>query len=312
MPHDCAPDAAPAASTAATVPILDGMRQVADRYDGFILDLWGVIHDGERPYAGVAECLARLRDAGKRVCLLSNAPRRVASVVARLEELGLPRDLYDAVLSSGEATHDAIRNPPDAFHAALGRRCLNIGPPRDEDVHLETGVTLVHRPEDADFVLCTGVDEFDETLDDYAPLLRACAARHLPMVCANPDLTVVAGDRLAICAGTLAAYYEELGERVAYHGKPHPPIYRRCLALLDGIGRDRILAVGDSLRTDIAGANAAGVDSLLVTGGIHADELNRLEPGNPGGYPRPDPVKVAAAVRAKGHRPRGAIARLVW
>jgi len=300
-----------AAADAEAVPILDGIAGLAGRYDGFILDLWGVLHDGEQPYPGVRDCLARLRDAGKRVCLLSNAPRRVDSVMARLDELGLPRDLYDAVLSSGEATHDALKHPPDDFHAELGRRCLHIGPPRDDDVHQDTGVTLVDRPEDADFVLCTGIDDFDETLEDYAALLQACGEERLPMVCANPDLTVMVGDKTAICAGRLAAYYETLGQPVAYHGKPHPPIYRRCLALLDGVDRTRILAVGDSLRTDIAGANAAGLDSLLVTGGIHADEFNVLDEDS-GGRLRPDPEKVTEAVRARGHRPMAAIARLVW
>lgn len=292
--------------TDAAIPVLSGLSAWADLYDGYILDLWGVIHNGLEPYPGVLDCLERLRRAGKRTCLLSNAPRRVDDVVARLAEIGVPRDLYDEVLSSGEAAHRAIADPPDAFHAGLGRRCWHLGPPRDDSVHQGLDLELVDHPDDADFVLNTGADGYDDRLEDYVPVLEAAARCGLPMVCANPDLTVMMGDKIAICAGLLARHYEGLGGRVAYHGKPHPPIYRQCLALLGDMPTARILAVGDNVLTDIAGANRAGLDSLLVAGGIHAEELC----GPDGATPDPDKVRqLAAACEAW---PDAAISGLIW
>ncbi len=288
-----------------TIPILSGMAGLADRYDGFVLDLWGVLHDGGKPYPGAVECLDRLRAAGKRLCLLSNAPRRTASVVSKLEGMGIGRERYDHVMTSGEATHDALRDRPDAFHRDLGRRCFHIGPPRDDDVFEGLGLEMVGTPEEAEFVVNTGIDDFDETLEDYAPVLRRCAARGLPMVCANPDLVVYVGENLVICAGELARHYETLGGRVAWHGKPHAPVYRRCFDLL-GLDPRRVLAVGDSLRTDVAGANAAGIDAALVTGGIHREEL-----GTAWGEAC-DPARLGELTRASGHVPQVALPRFVW
>lgn len=289
-----------------TIAILSGLVEIADRYDGFILDLWGVLHDGERPYPGVIECLERLRSAGKQVCLLSNAPRRCASVVRKLEGMGIGRDLYTHVLTSGEATFDALRDPPDAWHAALGRALLHLGPERDTDIYQELDYEVVPSVEAADFVLNTGIDSYDETVADHEATLAACAARRLPMVCANPDLVVMIGSSMAICAGMLALRYEEMGGDVRYHGKPHAPVYRRCFSLMGIADPRRILAVGDSLRTDVAGANAAGIDALLVTGGIHMEEL-----GTAWGE-RPDPSRLARIVTDGGQRPTAAIPHLVW
>ncbi len=288
------------------IPILPGVGAVAARYDGFILDLWGVVHNGQRPLPGVLDCLDRLRGAGKSVVLLSNAPRRIESLIRRLEQIGVPRDLYDHVMSSGEATHEALAAPPDDFHRALGRHCLHMGPERDTTVYDGLDFEIVGRAEEADFVLNTGIVDYAETVADYEAALAAAAALDLPMVCANPDLVVVVGDTPTICAGALAKRYEELGGRVAYHGKPHPPVYRRCFQLMPDVDKARILAVGDSFRTDIAGANAVGIDSLLVAGGIHAGELAA---GPEGGM---DPAKLAAAVAETGHRPTYGGSGLIW
>ncbi len=287
-------------------PFLSGLAELSDHYDGFIVDLWGVVHDGERAHAEAADCLIRLRRLGKQVCLLSNAPRRVPAVVAKLREVGLPDDAYDHVLSSGEATHLALRDRPDDFHRGLGDRCLHLGPLRDTDVYEGLPLTIAQTPEDASFVLATGIDDWDETLEDHEPMLQRIAAAGLPMVCANPDLVVHVGEILAICAGLMAQRHEELGGNVAYHGKPHPPIYRRCFDLMPGIPRDRILAIGDSLRTDIAGALAVGIDSVFVTGGIHRDDLACDGAG------RPDPRRFAEAVAETSCRPDAAIAAMRW
>ncbi|WP_114393179.1 TIGR01459 family HAD-type hydrolase [Oleisolibacter albus] len=289
------------------LPLLHGLSEIADRYDGFILDLWGVIHDGVELYPGVVPCLQALKQRGKRICLLSNAPRRVPAARAKLDRLGLDPALYDALHTSGEASFEALRDRPDPWHAALGPRLFHIGPPRDNDVYDGLADRVrVFDPAEADFVVNTGIDDFDETLADYEPVLQACAARGLPMLCANPDLVVVVGGRMVICAGELARRYAELGGDVRYHGKPHAPVYARCFQLLGGIPAGRILAVGDSLRTDVAGANAAGIDSLLITGGIHREEL-----GSAWGS-HPDPVRLGALVAAGGHRPTAAIPSLRW
>lgn len=289
------------------IPILPGLASPAERYDGFILDLWGVLHDGERPYPGAVACLDRLRAAGKRACLLSNAPRRTGGVVDKLSRMGITPDHYDHLMTSGEATFEALRDPPDDWHAALGRHCLHIGPARDTDIFdtLER-ITIVDRPEAADFVLNTGIDDFSETLDDYEPILRASLARRLPMICANPDLVVMVGTDRVVCAGLLAQRYEELGGNVRYHGKPFPSVYLRCFDRLGLTDRRRILAVGDSLRTDVAGANAAGIDVALVTGGIHQEEL-----GTAWGE-HPDPARLTAIAAASGHSPTFALPHFTW
>ena len=292
--------------TPAAVPLHSGIAALADRYDGYILDLWGVLHNGVEAYPGVIDCLDRLRTRGKRVCLLSNAPRRCAGVAEKLAGMGITPDHYDHLMTSGEATHDALADPPDEWHAALGSRCLHIGPPRDADVFEGLPIEMVDDPARADFVVNTGIDSFDETIADYEAILKSCAAHALPMVCANPDLVVVVGTKMAICAGMLAQRYEELGGSVRYHGKPHAPVYRRCFDLLGIHDRARIAAVGDSFRTDVAGANAAGIDALLVTSGIHLEELATAWGEHP------DPARLAAAAAASGHTPQGAIPRFHW
>ncbi|MBB3263233.1 HAD superfamily hydrolase (TIGR01459 family) [Azospirillum sp. OGB3] len=285
---------------------LSGIASVIDRYDGVILDLWGVLHDGEQPYPGVPECLDRLRAAGKVICLLSNAPRRTGGVIAKLDGMGIGRERYHHVMTSGEAAYDALRDRDDPWHAALGRRLYHIGPDRDMDVYEGLDYTLAASPDEADFVVNTGIVDFGESLSVYEPALEACRRRNLPMVCANPDLIVMVGEQMVICAGTLAQRYEEMGGDVFWHGKPHAPVYDRCLSLMGIKDKGRILAVGDSLRTDVAGANAAGIDVALVTFGIHREEL-----GGAWGE-AVDPAKLAAAAAASGHQPTYGLPSLRW
>lgn len=254
-------------------PHIDGLSAVVDRYDSFIVDLWGVVHNGVAPFPGVVECLNNLVGAGKRVCLLTNAPRRSTGNIARLEGMGIPRTCFTTLVSSGEAAYRALRDRPDTFHQLLGRRCFHLGPIRDCDVHRDLDLDIVAAPEAASFVLNTGIDDPAETLEQHLPMLERAFATGLPMLCVNPDLVVVIGDRRAICAGALAKAYEEMGGDVAYHGKPHAPVYQLALEELDHpVGRP-VLCVGDAFHTDITGAVNAGLDALFVTSGIHADEL---------------------------------------
>lgn len=279
-----------------------GVGALAERYEALILDLWGVLHDGLKPYPEVIACLKQLRAAGKRLCALSNAPRRVDRIARHMHEMGLPTDLVDAIHSSGEATYEALAT--DGGRPSFGQRCLHIGAPKDAHVAATGSISLVDTPRDADFILCTGVLSLDDTLDDYRPILGACLRHQLPLVCANPDLKVMEGDRWKLCAGSLAKHYEDEGGKVIYFGKPHRPVYDRCIEIL-GAPRERVLAVGDSFRTDVAGANGAGISCLLVAGGLNADAL--LDGGD-----SIDLVALDGLIGKWGHRPRFVVPRFVW
>jgi HAD superfamily hydrolase (TIGR01459 family) len=222
-----------------------------------------------------------------------------------MAQMGLPPALVDAIYSSGEATFEALTG---RFHALpLGfsaRRCFHIGSADDARLVSETDIRLVGDPAEADFVLCTGVKTVSDRLEDYQGVLRACLRHGLPMVCANPDLKVMQGDRIKLCAGTLAAFYEGEGGKVVSYGKPHRPVYDRGLEIL-GAPQERVLAVGDSFRTDVAGANGAGIDGLLIASGLNAESLLTPEGA----------VDIAAfhrlAARWK-HRPRWIAPRFEW
>ena len=278
-----------------------GMAALADRYDGFILDLWGVIHDGVRPYEGAANCLQQLQQAGKRCVLLSNAPRRSAAVERMLAHMSLLPTLYNGVLTSGEAVHLALRDRTDPWFAALGRRVWHLGPERDRNVAEGLDLELAASPAEADFVLNTGPDDHrgHQDVEAFEDVLTECARNALPMICANPDLEVIRGGVRVICAGALAARYEQMGGTVRSLGKPDPAIYAPVMDML-GTPKGRTLAVGDALRTDIAGAAAAGVDSCWVLGGIHGEALGD------------DHGAAEAEARLAGLAPVAIMPRFVW
>jgi HAD superfamily hydrolase (TIGR01459 family) len=287
-----------------TLRLVHGMREIAADYDGVILDLWGVVHDGVAPFPGVLDCMARLLAEGKRIVLLSNAPRRADDVARRIARIGVPEGLYHGVMSSGEEAWQFLHDRSDPFYAGLGRNCLHICSDRDLEIREGLGLAYVDTPEAADFILNTGPAGWEDTIADYAPVLAAARVRDLAMVCANPDLIVMHGGRPALCAGALAEHYEAIGGRVRWHGKPHRSVYDSCLGLLRVADPARIVVVGDSLRTDIAGADAAGLASLLIAGGVHAAEF--------AGAAGLDLDAIAAAVAAAGLHPIGVAARFVW
>ncbi len=253
---------------------IDGFAAIADEYDGFILDLWGVIHDGVAPLPGAPKCLAELHAAGKPVVLLSNAPRRAAAIQRQLRRMGIPDAHYAGIMTSGEASFVMLRDRPDAWYEALGARVFHLGPARDRNVMEGLPLEVLDSPAGASFVLNTGPDDLADPSEPSAfdAVLQDCAARALPMMCANPDLEVIRGGVRVICAGTLALRYLEMGGDVRMLGKPDPRIYAPVLDLL-GLPKPRVLAVGDALRTDIAGAAAIGVDSCWVLGGLHGEHL---------------------------------------
>lgn len=245
---------------------------IAADYDAFVLDLWGVIHDGVVMYPSAADCLAELHAAGKRVVFLSNAPRRAAVAEAGLQRFGIPRAQFEHVITSGEVAHHWVAGGK-AKH--LGDRCVFIGLEADLPVLTGLSIERVPHPDQADFVFCAGYDYLFQPPQDQETRLKKCLARKLPMLCVNPDYEVVRQDGSVIyCAGHLARRYEELGGTVTYIGKPHKIVYDAVFDHFADMPRDRILAVGDSLHTDIAGANQAGIASALITGGILQRELD--------------------------------------
>ncbi|MGH7002524.1 MAG: TIGR01459 family HAD-type hydrolase [Alphaproteobacteria bacterium] len=293
--------------TAEAVPIVAGMAALAERYEGFILDLWGTIHDGLRPWAGAGECLAELKRRGKRILLLSNAPRRSHLAIERLGEMGIARALYDDVLTSGEAANRALLHRNDDWHRRLGRRCYLLGPPKDDSVLEQVPHARAAHLADAEFIVNVGTFRRLDGLDAYEDLMQEAAARKLPMVCCNPDYEVLRGDDRELCAGAIARRYEELGGDVYYHGKPHAPIYDESLKRL-GIADPRsVVAVGDALRTDVAGAAAYGMDSVLVVStGILAKEL-AIAP-----FEDPAPAALTRLFQREGQRPTAATAAFRW
>lgn len=274
---------APRAGGAATesLEVVPGLHAIASRYDLVLSDIWGVLHNGLEAHGPAGEALTRYRAEGGTVVLVSNAPRPSRVVVKHLESLGVPRSAYDTVVTSGDLSRAAVaERSAEVVH--------HIGPERD--VLLFKGLEVRFGTlEEANFVVCTGLfDDEAEAAEDYLPTLERMLLRGLLMVCANPDLVVERGDRLIPCAGAIALLYEERGGPVLYTGKPHQPIYEAALALGTeaagaAIPRSRVLAIGDAIRTDIAGAAGAGLSSLLIAGGIHAADLGGgVAPGSPG------------------------------
>lgn len=244
--------------------MFDSLAALLPRYDGFIIDLWGVVHDGTQLYPGAAAALSALHGAGKKVVFLSNAPRRASAAKVNLDKLGIPPAHYARIITSGEVAYQLLARD----HGWLGTRYYYLGPGKDENIADGlNGYTRVDAPADADFVLNTGYEVDFQPHEDVLPTLRTLIAAKLPLLCVNPDLEVVKQDGThMLCAGTLAAAYEALGGCVHYVGKPHAAVYdeaRRALA-----GCTNLLAIGDNPLTDILGANAAGIDSLLITGGV--------------------------------------------
>ncbi|MGD1877150.1 MAG: TIGR01459 family HAD-type hydrolase [Kiloniellaceae bacterium] len=288
------------------VPIYPGLSALADRYDAFIIDLWGVMHDGLKAYPAAVEAMRQLRPAGIRSVVLSNAPRRAAVIAKRNAEMGLPADLPDHLLSSGEDAWQHLKTRPDAWYRALGTRCYHLGPDRDHGMREGLDIQFVDALAGADFILNTGTLHESDQVETYRAFLDEGLARKLPMICANPDLIVMRGEDMEICAGALALDYEEKGGTVRWHGKPHPEVYRSCFALLDGIAPGRIAAIGDSLRTDVAGAQASGIDSIFIAGGIHGDELGVKKDGSV------DPQAYAAFMTAAEFKPTAVLPFMRW
>jgi HAD superfamily hydrolase (TIGR01459 family) len=294
-----------------SIKSLRGIRTLVDRYDTYVIDLWGTLHNGIVPYPGAIDALSRLRDRGKRIGLLSNAPRRAALAVDMLEGMGIKAGLYDAIMTSGESVFRALRDRPDPWHRKLTGACWHLGPLRDRRVFEGLDLDLREHPDpDCGFCVNTGAKMNEERVEDYQDDLDKALAMGLPMICANPDIWVPIGDVLAICAGAFAEYYEGKGGDVFWHGKPHTPIYRLLFAELDTAGATvdpaRTLAIGDGLHTDVAGAVGAGIASALLVGGVHAAVLKLNWRG------KPDRDALAALIDNSDAKPDHVLRRFAW
>ena len=243
--------------------LIKGLSSLYDRYDTFFIDLWGVVHNGIRLNPGAIEVLENLNKLKKRFVLMSNAPRPSKNVEKFLLKLKMKKKLVKNIFTSGEASLKSLQKN------TYGKNFYHLGPVRDEALFqgFEKNQTNIEK---ADFILCTGfLDNYEDSIKFYKNFLKKYTK--LKMICTNPDLVVYRGQKKEYCAGTLAEFFKKLGGKVIYFGKPHPEIYKFCIKK-----NEKILIIGDNIRTDIKGANNMKLDSLFITNGIHKKEFINL------------------------------------
>lgn len=282
-----------------TLHFVERLRELVDGFDVVFSDIWGVVHNGLESFSEACEALHTFRSRGGVVILITNAPRPADSVQRQLRKLGVADETYDAIVSSGDLTRLYVADHP-------GRKLFWLGPERDSSIY--RGLDAVLSPlDEADYIVCTGLlDDETETPEDYRSMLLKAREKKLTLVCANPDIVVERGDRLIYCAGAIAELYRELGGEVIFYGKPHRPIYERAMMLAAErlsrpVERKQVLAIGDSVRTDLAGAHGFGIDLLFVTRGIHSEEFE--------GVDQLDPASVKELF---GHPPKALMRELRW
>ena len=282
-----------------TLRFIENLRDLAAGRDVILSDIWGVVHNGLESFPDACAALKAFRTQGGTVVLITNAPRPADSVQRQLRKLGVPDDTYDALVSSGDLTRNYVAEHPN-------KAIFWLGPERDNSIH--RGLDAVFAPlERADYIICTGpFDDESESAEEYRGMMMQARERNLPLICANPDIVVERGDRLVYCAGAIAELYRELGGDVIFYGKPHRPIYERAMALAkERRGKDtplnHVLAIGDSVRTDLAGAHAFGLDLLFLTRGIHSEEF--------AGIDQLDPASIKELF---GHPPLALMRELKW
>ncbi|MBL4616707.1 MAG: TIGR01459 family HAD-type hydrolase [Robiginitomaculum sp.] len=251
--------------------IIDDLSEIAGNYDAILCDVWGVLHNGVAPFVASVDALQQFRENRGSVIMITNSPRPSSEIPAQFAHIGVNDDCYDAIVTSGDATRALLQ-------ARANEPVFILGPERDLPLYEGLKLKMVSL-KDAAFISCTGlINDRVETPADYHDLLRQALARKLPMVCANPDIEVMIGDQRIWCGGALAQIYQQIGGEVLYAGKPHSPIYELCFAKLEEltgttIPRQRILAIGDGIGTDIKGAQEAKLDCLFVATGVHANAL---------------------------------------
>lgn len=284
-----------------SIPVLDSISCLSRRYDVWLTDIWGVMHNGLKPFPKAVEACQLFREGGGTVILISNSPRPRETAAEQLREVGVPASCYDGIATSGDVTRRLVAD-------YAGQTVFHLGPPRDLPIFDGLGVTLGPLSDSA-VVVCSGLrDDETETPADYEGFLAECRELGVTMICANPDLKVERGERLIYCAGSIAEAYGEIGGKVVYAGKPHKPIYDLALALATSmrgvtIPRHRIIAIGDGIRTDIAGASAQNIDSVFIASAVHVA-------GGAGAIL--DPALLASLFARPSPRPVAALSQLSW
>lgn len=281
---------------------LDGLSEIAPRYDVVLSDIWGVVHNGVAAHPTAVEALVNYRRGGGRVVLISNAPRPSGPIIEMMDGFGVSHEAYDDVVTSGDATRVILKG-------YRGKTVHYVGPPKENDSLFEGLDITIGAAESAKAVVVTDLDTDDDTPDMYNDRITLWLSRNLPLIAANPDRVVEHGDRLIYCGGALADLYEARGGMIVMVGKPYKPIYSEALRLAEKaagqpVDRSRILAIGDSVRTDAIGAAGAGLDLLFITGSIHAAELDAF--GNP------DSEAIRRLVEPSGATVAGFMPRLSW
>lgn len=259
----------------------EGISDISDSYSGFIIDQWGVLHDGKKPYDGVVDCLKQLKERGKFIIILSNSGKRADINKERMKKIGIGPSLYDVIVTSGEMTWQGLHDQDEGFFKDLGKKCCLISRGGDRTIVDGLDLEIVEDAAEADFLLISGVDAPDKTMDDYDPILKAAARKQLTAICANPDMRGVMGAETIMGAGALAMRYRELGGVAHYIGKPHQPIFKHCIKLLQEqeVYPGQTVVVGDAMAHDILGASMMQMDTCFVKNGLHARNFqNALDP----------------------------------
>lgn len=261
-----------------SVKICEGLSDISDSYSGFLIDQWGTIHNGEKPYDGVVDALEHMRARGKQVIVVSNSGKRAEENYQRLEQIGFSRDHFSHIVTSAEMTWRGLHEPDAGMFKGLGNKCYVINRHGDLSVFNDTNITVVDDVEDADFILVTGSDAPEKNLTDhYDPILRNATRKRLKMICANPEMTITIQGENFLGSGQIARRYEEFGGVVTHVGKPFPSIFQYAVSLFKDVLPSQIVMVGDSLSHDMRGATAMGMDCALVANGVHHGSFARVQ-----------------------------------
>lgn len=285
-----------------SLPSISGLSDLASRYDAVLSDVWGVVHNGVAAFPTAVDALTQFRKAGGKAVFITNAPRPSPPIIEMLDRLGVHREAYDAIVSSGDATRSMIAK-------YRGRAIHHVGPATEDDSLYEGLDVRRTSAEEAEVVVVTDLDSDDDLPEMYRQRAKLWLERKLPMICANPDRVVEHGDKIIYCGGALGDLYAAMGGMVLMAGKPYQPIYEEAFRLAEEaagrkLDKSRVLAIGDSVRTDATGAAQFGIDLLFVTGSIHAAELDA--------FGKPDPQAIADLVAPSRAHLAGFMPRLVW
>ena len=263
----------------ATTKFCQGISDISDTYMGFIIDQWGVLHDGQKLYEGVIECLEELKGRKKKIIILSNSGSPSKKNQSKLEKMGLSKELYDHIVTSGEMIRSGLSEQNGNFFKGYGKKCFVFGHSEAKDLFEGTDIEIVKNISDASFILIAGIDKNISTQDDYIPILKEAVRKGLKAICTNPDSHALLGASYLMGPGLISRAYEDIGGVVQYIGKPHAPIFKHCIELLqkEDIYPAQTVMIGDTMAHDIMGAHYVNIDTCLVKTGMHAGVFKNCE-----------------------------------